>query len=94
MKKTSYFYNTVGLTNPRLQKQIEKAKSQEDKIYAIFKAYPKKHFTSRDIEKIVKILLTSVHRCLSNLTNNGYIVRTNEKVEGIYGVTNGTWKLK
>ena len=87
------FHNNIGLVNPKLKKQIEKAETQQEKIYQIFKAYPKTLFTARDIEAIVKILLSSVHRSLSNLTDAGYIGKDDAKKDGKYGVVNGTWKL-
>lgn len=38
-----------------------------------------------------RMLLTSVHRALADLTKLGLIVKTGNKVRGEYGVWNDTW---
>lgn len=88
------FYNTIGLKNDKLKEAIKKAHTQNEKVLAIFKAYPKTHFTSRDIQAITKMLLTSVHRTLCFHTSNGSIEKTDVMKKGVYNMPNYTWKLK
>lgn len=90
------FYNTVGLTNKRLVDAIKKSESQSKAIYLVFKHNPKKHYSPIEIHNIFKksMLLTSVRRSITNLTNAGMLVKTDKKVEGQYGVVNLTWKFK
>ena len=77
---------------------IFKAESIEKKIRYFFQSNPGIHFTSEDIQSYLNLTecpLTSIRRSLSNLYNDGYILKDNQvKKMGKYGVSICTYFLK
>ena len=90
------YYNTTGLVGPELQERIDKCKSQEDKVLVLFKSYPKGKFTPADVHKHVLQAspLTSVRRAITDLTNDGHLIKLEERKKGNYGHPNRTWRLR
>lgn len=89
------FYNTVRATHPELGRYEEKAKGQQAKILAEFKEFPWPTPPSQIWTRVFqeRCLLTSVRRSMTNLTNNGDLVKTDKQVRGRYGKPEYLWKL-
>ena len=92
--RTSY-YNTTQATHPELGQYEKKAKSQEERILEWFRkgvldAPPSEiRYCLFDTE----VPITSVRRALTNLTNNGDLVKTDVQFKGPYGRPEFLWKL-
>ncbi len=98
--KNNYF-NTTGLSGNDLTLAIEAAKTQNNKVLVVFKAKQAAltpiqvldtiytHF--EDKKKLM--LITSIRRAITTLTDNGYLVRTNEQVMERLGKSNYKWRL-
>tara|TARA_R110000803_G_scaffold192272_1_gene255075 strand:- start:1408 stop:1683 length:276 start_codon:yes stop_codon:yes gene_type:complete len=88
------YYNTTNLTGSELSKAISVAKSQAEKIKTLFRL-TQKELTPFDVLAFFseQTPVTSIRRAMTNLTNDGYLVQTeNTKVEK-YGKINYKWKL-
>ena len=90
------FYNTTDLNEILLNREINNAKNQNQKVLAIFKQYPNKHFSPCDISKRLrdKYPLTSIRRSITNLTTAGKLTKTYKQKIGVYGKPTNTWILK
>jgi hypothetical protein len=90
------YYNTTQLTGAELIERKVKAKSQQEIVYAFFKQHPMQMFTPAEVhfKTQMQCPLTSIRRCITNLENDGYLLKTNQKQIGNYGVPNFMWKLK
>jgi len=94
---TKGFYNTVYLKSEKIKLATQKALAQEDKVYLMFLEHPGQKFTPTEVheklggERFGRF--TSVHRCLSNLTDKGLIEKMDMMVPGPYGKPNHTWRL-
>lgn len=91
------FYNTTQEQGTELNDYQLKGLKQEDAIKELFSIYPKLTPTgawSRYIALTGKnnTPLTSIRRCISDLTKDGYLVQTGEKSEGLYGRNEFVWR--
>jgi uncharacterized membrane protein YhiD involved in acid resistance len=81
------FHDTVPLPLEQLEKGRKKAIRQQDKILTIFRSNPNRSFTPYQIQEIYQmvygenILITSVRRSITDLTNEG----TGRLRKGEYG---------
>ena len=92
--KTSYF-NTTHSTRGELCRYENQALSQEQKILRWFKRRHG-HASPTDVLRDVffnQVPITSVRRALTNLTNNGDMVKAHTQVEGPYGRPEHLWRL-
>ena len=94
-----YFYNTIDETGITLAKPISNAVNQEQKVMIIFHANPYKEYTPFGVNKILsdngnRYPITSIRRAMTNLTEQGILIKTDNKVNEQYGVKNYTWKLR
>ena len=93
------FYNTIGENADELSESIAKAKSQEAKIMKCFyyyeAKYPNLRFSPSMVLKMtgLKCPLTSIRRAMTNLSNEGKLIKTNKKIEGLYGKQEHLWCL-
>ena len=101
MKQHTFdFVNTVAEEGEQLTKSKKKAITQQDKILAFFRKNSPMAFTPNDVRIAVftandfdKVTpLTSVRRGITQLTNAGYLIKTDDMRRGIYGKLNYTWK--
>lgn len=89
------YFNTTREKGRKLYAYREKARTQEEIIKDIFKMefdgltavdvmrrFPKKHTP-----------ITSIRRALSNLTESGFLIKTDHKKEGLFGRDNVMYKL-
>jgi hypothetical protein len=93
--QTSY-HNTNKETGDILAASEEKAKSQEEIIYDYMNDKFLYEFTAEDINEILlpHVPLTSCRRALTNLMNEGKIIKTNNTKLGKYGKQIFTYKYK
>lgn len=93
----THFYNTIHENGDQLRESMRKAKTQEDKVEAFFKAFPDKSFTPFDIQYLGifddNVPITSIRRAITNLEKRNVLEKTVEKREGGYGKDNYCWKL-
>ena len=91
------YFNTNKESGETLKQSRKKTDSQEAAILQFITDWPKNHFSPTFIWSMLfnrGIPLTSVRRALTNLTNEGYIYKTDFMVDGCYGKKEHTWRLK
>ena len=91
----SSFYNTTGLAGEQLERRIEQAQSQEERVQALFEAHPAARLTPFEVQDVAlpNSPITSVRRAITNLTSEGVLRKTDHQKEGPYGDPNYTWTL-
>ncbi len=89
------YYNTNGTTGAGLLIATKKAQTQQEVILDFFLVHPNSLFTPAQVWQMLKnnYLLTSVRRCISDLTKSGDLIKTDTLCEGSYGSINYTWRL-
>tara|TARA_R100000152_G_C6672497_1_gene108460 strand:- start:48 stop:344 length:297 start_codon:yes stop_codon:yes gene_type:complete len=92
------YYNTNKETGKTLKRSQRKANSQENMILAIFKENPRAKFTPETVLKKLQAVhlnypITSIRRAMSNLKDDGYLEKTNEKANGDWGKKVHLWKI-
>ena len=91
------YYNTNKEKGETLKQSRKKTDSQEAAILQFITDSSQRHFSPTLIWTVLHsrgIPLTSVRRALTNLTNEGYLVKTDFMVDGWYGKKEHTWRLK
>lgn len=91
------YFNTTHIDAGALAERIRNAKRQEDKLLAVFRAYPDHNFTADELFA-AGILpngtpVTSYRRSLSNLKNDCLIFKTDIRRDGLYGKPTYAWQL-
>jgi hypothetical protein len=91
------YYNTIGLEGVALSNAINKAKTQQDRILFIFNMQ-RVSMTPDEVHNLYRqyfyeVPLTSIRRGITNLTNDGELIKTDRKVIGRYGSPNYKWSL-
>lgn len=91
--KTSY-YNTTHSVHPDLNRYEKKAKSQEETILEFFRVSGRRSSPSEVLMVLFdnSVPLTSVRRAITNLTNEGELVKTNKQIRGPYGRPEYQWR--
>lgn len=88
------YYNTTHETGNDLKEFISKASTQDQRVLDIFKRHKEEYSASQLWHMLTRDCpLTSIRRSLSNLKNKGAIVKTNNKIIGIYGRNEYKYKL-
>ena len=93
------FYNTINEQPSELAVSIAKAKSQEEKIMKCIYYYESKYtnlcFSPSMVLNMtnLKCPLTSIRRAMTNLSNEGKLIKTSNKIKGIYGKQEHLWSL-
>lgn len=92
------FYNTISLSGPDLKKAVENAKKQEDAIFLIYEHTGKPYSPSQILrltEKAGKCWpITSIRRAITNLENEGKLIKTEHMREGMFGKPEHLWAIK
>jgi len=90
------FYNTTGDSGDSLKGKQEKAASHEDMVLEFFRIRPNQVFAPHQVYEMMKFKgpLTSIRKHITNLTDNGDLVKTGQKVMGEYGHEVNTWRYK
>lgn len=98
------YFNTTNESGTTLKNNVAKAKSQEEEILDLFKIEYNR-YKNKDINIMVgmtpsyiikfynKYPITSIRRALTNLTKQGKLIKTSEKIIGMYGRSEYVWKL-
>lgn len=89
------WHNTTAEGEPEINVLNQRAQSQEEKILDFFNQYPGKAFTPYQIQDFVlpDAMITSVRRAISNLTREGKLIKTGDKIKEKQGISNYTWRL-
>ena len=88
------YYNTTNSTGEELAKYKAKAASQEEMIMYAFGCFGSASPSEVNTKVFAnRIPITSVRRALTNLTNEGRLVKTGTQVSGPYGRPEFVWKL-
>lgn len=70
------------------------ASAMNAKVLALFRDNPNTGYIAPEVHAIVGGLLTSVRRTLTDLMNEGLLVKTGKRRKGAFGVENCEYKLK
>ncbi len=89
------YHNSTDLLPEELSLREHSAQSQEEQILLFFKERPGREFTPFEVMEITHIsCINSVRRSITNLTNDGLIMKTDiKRISGPYMQKNYTWKL-
>ena len=90
------YHNTTNLRGRELDKAVAKAESQNIVVMSLF-ILERQASPSQIYRMLLPVSpetpITSIRRSITNLTRAGRLVRTEEKVEGMYGRPEYVWKL-
>lgn len=93
---TPSFHNTINLQPDLFAAANASCLNQEERVANWFIANRGREYTPPEIALYVfgnRVPLTSVRRAISNLTDRGLLVKTENKRPGLYGMDNSTWRL-
>lgn len=90
------YHNTTDKSGTELERVQVKASRQTEQILRFFRQNPHTTFTPWDVHLQLgqQLMITSVRRAITTLTDAGYLVKTGERRRGLVGEANYTWKLK
>jgi len=89
------FHNTIGLIDPALTIRVNKNARQRDVILQLFREHGElSPVHCHNLFGTMFTPLTSIRRAISDLTKEGYLVKTDRMVKGIYGEPNHIWRVK
>ena len=100
--KSNRFYNTVGATGTELKKFQRDVETQETKIMDFLEKYPNEEFTKHEIKSNLVRLgkihertpESSISRALTDLMNDGKVLKLDKMKMGEFDKPNHLWKLK
>jgi hypothetical protein len=90
------YYNTNKLSYSNFLEAIRKAKSQQEKILIYFKSLPGRRLAPHQVKTALfseKTPITSVRRAITNLEQDGLLIKTDRMIEGDLGARVHTWIL-
>jgi len=89
------FYNTNKSTTEEAEAENIKTNKQENSIMDYFQNNSPYEFTPFEINDAVLFAtpITSVRRAMTNLTDKGFLEKTDRLKIGRYGKKNHVWKL-
>ena len=95
-RRRSSYFNTTGVDGRALTEFETTARSQEDRVLALFMRNPARELTPEDVNQMAmaKSPRHSVSRAMRNLTDEGFIVKTTRQAAGIYGRPIHYWRLQ
>lgn len=86
------FYNSTNATQPELNRYRQAAINQETRILVFFQSHRGILYTPTQINQLMpQAPITSIRRALSNLTKDGWLVKTSTKRQGEYGRPEHCW---
>ncbi|MBC7409684.1 MAG: hypothetical protein H7339_14960 [Arcicella sp.] len=100
--KSNRFYNTIGAAGTELKKSQRQTETQENKILALLEKYPNEEFTKHEVKTHLvnmgkiheRTPESSISRALTDLMNDGKVVKLDKMRMGEFGKPNHLWKLK
>jgi len=96
--QTEIYFNTTNLTGPERVKSVEKAFTQNEAVFEVYRyvnmAISPSHCL-RLLESRTRLtwLLTSVRRAITTLEKQGRLQKLDTKVMGMYGKPEHLWKV-
>lgn len=88
------YFNTTGLTGRQLVAAARVAKGQDAAVLEVFHGAGRPLSPSEVHARMPgRVLLTSVRRAISNLTNAGALVKLDSHTDGPHGRPEGLWAL-
>lgn len=88
------YYNTTHLQGNDLEKAQVRAGTQAREILDFFEAHRGQPLTPTEVQNALNMqVLTSVRRAITNLTDKGFLRKTNIKRAGKYGADNYCWVM-
>lgn len=90
------FYNTNNETAATLQDSRSKGKRQETAVLGYYLQHPHEFVSPSQLFRAFEHKhwpITSIRRAVTDLTNEGLLVKTPKTVTGIYGKKEHCWKL-
>lgn len=94
MSATFPFHNTAGLTGRQLIAAARVARGQEAAVLDVFRAAGRPLSPSEVHARMPgRVLLTSVRRAISNLTQAGALVKLDQMQSGPFGMPEHLWAL-
>ena len=96
------FYQTTTLSQDELKDAQEKAQTQEQLVYWLYKSFNNNGMIPsnvwRDLISLHKIPietpLTSIRRAINTLTEEGKLTKSEEQKKGYFGKPEHVWHLK
>ena len=89
------YFNTTNEKGEELKESHNKASTQEQLIFSYFQTFGQPLSPSMVLTKLkLNCPITSVRRAITNLTEDNKIIKTDEKVKGLYGKPEHLWRLK
>jgi hypothetical protein len=88
------YYNTLNEYGNELIKSIKKSEKQEAVILQLFKDRLEWQPSQIYVALNHYYPITSVRRSLTNLTSEGYLIKTEKKSMGLYGKNEHVWRIK
>ena len=90
------FFNTTHEINPRLSRLRQATINQDALLLSFFRGHAGELFSPSEAwvrtgMEAQFVPLTSIRRAISNLTRDGYLVKTAVKREGSYGRPESCW---
>ena len=100
--KSNRFYNTIGAAGVELKKFQRQTETQEEKILALLEQHPQEEMTKHEIKthlvRLGKIHErtpeSSISRALTDLMNDGKVLKLDKMRMGEFDKPNHLWKLK
>jgi hypothetical protein len=100
--KSNRFYNSIGATGVDLKKFQRQAETQEEKILTLLEQHPQEEFTKHEIKTQLvnmgkihdRTPESSISRALTDLMNDGKIMKLDKMRMGEFDKPNHLWKLK
>jgi hypothetical protein len=97
MSETPHYYNTLNTGGQNLLNAIENAKKQEDRIMVIMQAKRRK-MTPSEVHGVYiawfsNTPIWSLRRAMTNLSNDGRLEKTDERVPSPYNSKEHKWQL-
>ena len=89
------FYNTTDLKGAALTTEVSAALTQRNKIVDLFNGNPESEFTPFEVMSKLKMnCINSTRRAMTNLTTDGFLIKTENQKLGDFGKKNYCWRLK
>ena len=85
------YYNTTSETGDNLKESHKKAESQQQKGLDYFRNNGES--TPSKVASKLNLLITSARRCITDLTKDGHLKKTEKKATGMYGKPEYVWKI-
>ena len=100
--KSNRFYNTIGATGTELKKFQRQVETQEGKILALFEKHTNEELTKHEVKTQLvnmgkiheRTPESSISRALTDLMNDGKIIKLDKMRMGEFDKPNHLWKLK